>query len=182
MKEEGGDLSVIGFDSKLPEFLPLWAKANGVDLVSEDGRTAQLDDPAVLEALTWAVSIYDAQGGFAAVKAYRDSADFFGEGNQFATNTLGAMPFEQWYINVLSDVSPDAPMAFDTVKDRQGATLAYSTGSAWGTARRKRQPRGGVPLGTRDDDRRSMGGGRERTAGVAKRGGQALHRRPDRKC
>jgi multiple sugar transport system substrate-binding protein len=131
MKEEGGKVSVIGFDSKLPEFLPLWAKANGVDLISEDGRTAQLDDPAVLEALTWAVSIYDAQGGFAAVKAYRDAADFFGEGNQFATNTLGAMPFEQWYVNVLSDVSPDAPMAFDTVKDRQGATLAYSTGSAW---------------------------------------------------
>ncbi|HEX5858993.1 MAG TPA: ABC transporter substrate-binding protein [Microbacterium sp.] len=131
MKEEGGKLSVIGFDSKLPEFLPLWAKANGVDLISEDGRTAQLDDPAVLEALTWAVSIYDAQGGFAAVKAYRDAADFFGEGNQFATDTLGAMPFEQWYVNVLSDVSADAPMAFDTVKDRQGATLAYSTGSAW---------------------------------------------------
>lgn len=130
-KEEGGKVSVIGFDSKLPEFLPLWAKANGVDLISADGRTAQLDDPAVLEALTWAVSIYDAQGGFAAVKAYRDAADFFGEGNQFATNTLGAMPFEQWYVNVLSDVSPDAPMAFDTVKDRQGATLAYSTGSAW---------------------------------------------------
>jgi multiple sugar transport system substrate-binding protein len=130
-KEEGGKVSVIGFDSKLPEFLPLWAKANGVDLISEDGRTAQLDDPAVLEALTWAVSIYDAQGGFAAVKAYRDAADFFGEGNQFATNTLGAMPFEQWYVNVLSDVSPDAPMAFDTVKDRQGSTLAYSTGSAW---------------------------------------------------
>ena len=64
-KEEGGKVSVIGFDSKLPEFLPLWAKANGVDLISEDGRTAQLDDPAVLEALTWAVSIYDAQGGFA---------------------------------------------------------------------------------------------------------------------
>ena len=41
------------------------------------------------------------------------------------------MPFEQWYVNVLNDVSPDAPMAFDTVKDRQGATLAYSTGSAW---------------------------------------------------
>ena len=131
MKEEGGKLSVIGFDSKLPEFLPLWAKANGVDLISEDGRTAQLDDPAVVEALTWAVSIYDAQGGFAAVKAYRDAADFFGEGNQFATETLGAMPFEQWYVNVLNDVSPDAPMAFDTVKDRQGATLAYSTGSAW---------------------------------------------------
>ncbi len=64
---------------------------------------------------SWAVGIYDDQGGFSAVKAFRDSADFFGEGNQFATNVLGAMPMEQWYINVLNDVSPDAPMAFDTV-------------------------------------------------------------------
>jgi multiple sugar transport system substrate-binding protein len=127
----GGGLGVIGYDSKLPEFMPLWAKANGVDLISEDGKTAQLDDPAVIEALEWAVSIYDDQGGFSAVKAFRDSADFFGEGNQFATGVLGAMPMEQWYVNVLNDVSPDAPMAFDTVHARGGDTLAYASGSAW---------------------------------------------------
>ena len=127
----GGGLSVIGYDSKLPEFMPLWAKANGVDLISEDGRTAQLDEPAVVEAIEWAVSIYDDQGGFSAVKAYRDSADFFGEGNQFATSTLGAMPMEQWYVNVLNDVSPAAPLTFDTMHARGGDTLAYASGSAW---------------------------------------------------
>ena len=131
MAMDGGDLSVIGYDSKLPEFLPLWAKANGADLISEDGRTAQLDDPAVVEALEFAVSIYDAQGGFGEVKALRDSADFFGDGNQFASGSLGAMPMEQWYVNVLNDVSPDAPMAFDTVRDLQGEPLAWASGSAW---------------------------------------------------
>lgn len=90
---DGRKLSVIGYDSKLPEFFPLWAKANGVDLLSADGREANLDDPGAIEALEWAVSIYDAQGGFGDVKAYRDSADFFGEGNQFATDVLGAMPW-----------------------------------------------------------------------------------------
>lgn len=130
-KSDGGRLSVIGVDSKLPEFLPLWAKANGVDLISADGKTAQLDAPEVVEALEWAVSIYDDQGGFSAVKAYRDSADFFGAGNQFATGVLGAMPMEQWYVNVLNDVSPDAAMEFDTVRDRNGETLAYAAGSAW---------------------------------------------------
>jgi multiple sugar transport system substrate-binding protein len=127
----GGKLKVIGYDSKLPEFLPLWAHANGVDILSEDGRTAQLNDPAVVEALTWAVGIYDEQGGFAKVKAYRDSADFFGEGNQFATNVLGAMPMEQWYLNVVNDVSPDAPMAYSTVMDRDNNPIAFSSGSAW---------------------------------------------------
>ena len=131
MKMDGGDLATIGYDSKLPEFLPLWAKANGVDLISEDGRTAQLDDPAVVEALESAVSVYDAQGGFGEVKALRDSADFFGDGNQFASGTLGAMPMEQWYVSVLNDVSPDAPMAFDTVRDLQGEPIAWASGSAW---------------------------------------------------
>jgi multiple sugar transport system substrate-binding protein len=131
MKMQGGNLATIGYDSKLPEFLPLWAKANGADLISEDGRTAQLDDPAVVEALEFAVSVYDAQGGFGEVKALRDSADFFGDGNQFASGTLGAMPMEQWYVNVLNDVSPDAPMAFDTVRDLQGEPIAWASGSAW---------------------------------------------------
>ena len=50
------------------------------------------------------------------MKAYRDSADFFGKGNQFATNMLGAMPMEQWYVNVLNDVSPNAAMSFSLFK------------------------------------------------------------------
>ena len=137
---KGGDLATIGYDSKLPEFLPLWAKANGADLISADGRTAQLDDPAVVEALEWAVSVYDVQGGFGEVKALRDSADFFGDGNQFASGTLGAMPMEQWYVNVLNDVSPDAPMAFDTVRDRQGEPLAWASGSAWAIPKGSPEP------------------------------------------
>jgi multiple sugar transport system substrate-binding protein len=140
MKTSGGKLSVIGFDSKMPEFLPLWAKANGADLISEDGKTAQLDDPKVVEALKFAVSIYDAQGGFSKVKAYRDSADFFGGGNQFASGTLGTMPMEQWYVNVLNDVSPKAPVAFDTFRDKQGQPLAFASGSAWGIPKGSSNP------------------------------------------
>jgi multiple sugar transport system substrate-binding protein len=140
MRTDGGKLSVIGFDSKLPEFLPLWAKANGVDLISDDGRTATLDQPEVVEALKFAVGIYDAQGGFSDVKAFRDSADFFGEGNQFAVGSLGAMPMEQWYVNVLNDVSPAAPMAFDTVRTRDGEPIAYASGSAWAIPKGSKNP------------------------------------------
>ena len=64
---------MIGYDSKLPEFLPLWAKSNGAELLSSDGRNAQLNDPKVVEALEWAVGIYDAQGGFSTVKAVRET-------------------------------------------------------------------------------------------------------------
>lgn len=134
LRTDGGTLSVIGFDSKLPEFLPLWSKAVGADLLSEDGRTAQLDAPEVVESLEWAVGIYEAQGGFPAVKTFRDSADFFGAGNQFATDALGAMPMEQWYINVLNESSPDAPMAFDAVR-RPTATRSRSRPAPPGRSR-----------------------------------------------
>jgi multiple sugar transport system substrate-binding protein len=139
-RTDGGGLGVIGFDSKLPEFLPLWAKANGVDLISEDGRTASLDQAEVVEALEFAVGIYEDQGGFSDVKAFRDSADFFGEGNQFAVGTLGAMPMEQWYVNVLNEVSPDAPMAFDTVRSKEGEPIAFASGSAWAIPKGSQNP------------------------------------------
>jgi len=130
-KQAGGKVSVIGYDSKLPEFLPLWAKANGADLISADGRKAQLDDPRVVQALEFAAGIYRDQGGFAGVKTFRDSADFFGKGNQFAAGTLGAMPMENWYVNTLNEVSPSAPLAFDTVRDTSGTPLAFTSGNAW---------------------------------------------------
>lgn len=130
-RQDGGKISVIGYDSKLPEFLPLWVHANGGALISDDGRTAELDSPEVVEALKFAVGIYDEQGGFGEVKAYRDSADFFGDGNQFAIHTLGAMPMEQWYVNVLNEVSPDVDMAFDAFRDKEGNPFSWASGSAW---------------------------------------------------
>lgn len=130
-KNDGGKLSVIGFDSKLPEFLPIWAHSNGASPVSDDGRKAQLDSPKMVEALEFAANIYKDEGGFSAVKSFRDSADFFGKGNQFASNSLGAMPMEQWYVNILSDVSPSAPVDFTTIKTKDGSPTSYATGSAW---------------------------------------------------
>jgi multiple sugar transport system substrate-binding protein len=131
LQGSGDEISVIGVDSKMPEFFPLWAKANGVDLISEDGRTANLNDPKAVEALDFAVNVYDVQGGFAPVKAFRDSADFFGAENQFASNQLGSMWMEQWYVNVLNDVSPDATISFDTFRTPEGEPLAFASGSAW---------------------------------------------------
>lgn len=127
----GSTLTRMGFDSKLPEFLPLWAKANGADLLSADGRTAQLNDPKVVEALEFAVSIYDAQGGFAAMKGFRDTWDFFGAGNQVAADQIGFWPMEQWYMSFLAGVSPDAPLAFKAFTDKEGNPLTYVTSSAY---------------------------------------------------
>lgn len=136
----GNNLTRIGFDPKLPEFLPLWAEANGVSLISEDGRTAQLNDPRVVEALEFAYSLLGTPGGYAPFKAFRDTWDFFGGQNQVVADQIGFWPMEQWYMNVLAGVSPDSPVAFKAFTDREGNPLSYSTGSAWAIPRGASNP------------------------------------------
>jgi len=128
---EDGKLTRIGFDPKLPEFLPLWAAANGAMLISEDGRTANLNDPRVVEALEFTNSLHEAAGGRQNFLAFRDTWDFFGSQNMFAADQLGVMPMEQWYLNVLSDVSPNAPLAFKQFTDREGNPLSFAGGNTW---------------------------------------------------
>jgi multiple sugar transport system substrate-binding protein len=130
-KVDGDTLTRIGFDPKLPEFLPLWAMANGVSLLSEDGRTAQLNDPAIVEALEFTAGLHEASGGREPFMAFRDTWDFFGSNNQFVADQLGVFPMEQWYLNVLSEASPDAPVAFKAFTDRQGNPITYATGNTW---------------------------------------------------
>src|SRR5829696_5601052 len=134
-KTDGGKLARIGFDPKLPEFLPLWAKANGASIISDDGKTSQLEDPKVAEALEYAASLVKAHGTNADFLDFRGNSpsgkDFFGPGNQFAADTVGAFPMEQWYLNVLADNSPDEKLDFQPFKDRQGNPISFSGGSTW---------------------------------------------------
>ncbi|MGI5397447.1 extracellular solute-binding protein [Streptomyces sp. CA-251251] len=140
-KSAGGKLTRIGFDPKIPEFFPLWAKANGADLISADGRTAQLDSPEAVEALTYATGLIDAQGGWGRFKSLRDSFDQFGSKNQFARDQIGAMPMEDWYVDVLAEASPDTQLATGVFEDRRGRTLNWTSGFGWA-----------IPRGTRHLD------------------------------
>jgi multiple sugar transport system substrate-binding protein len=130
-KKNGKNLARIGFDPKIPEFLPLWAKANGVEMLSDNGKKANLDDPQVVAALEYTMSLVDAQGGWGAVKSFRDSFDFFGEKNPFASDQLAAFPMEDWYLNVLADTSPKVQFTVAPFTDEQGKPVDWATGSAW---------------------------------------------------
>ncbi|MGW0086714.1 extracellular solute-binding protein [Streptomyces sp. NPDC003393] len=129
-KAAGHRITRIGFDPKLPEFLPLWAKANGADLVHPDG-SPNLDDPRIVEALTYALSLIDEQGGWSRFKAFRDTWDLFGSGNQFVKNQAGAFPWEGWYVNVLVQASPKVDLRSIPFTDRHGKPISFENGSAW---------------------------------------------------
>jgi multiple sugar transport system substrate-binding protein len=121
----GGKVTRIGFDPKIPEFFIMWAHADGVDLLSADGKTANLDDPKAVEALQYTMSLIDEQGGWNRFKSFRDTWDFFGAKNQVASDQVGAWPMESWYWNVMADNSPDVDVAAVPFTDRQGKPFTY---------------------------------------------------------
>ena len=131
-KETDGKPSTIGFDPKVPEFLPLWTMINGGSIVAADGKPT-LNDPKVVEALQFAVDLVNAQGGWANFKSFRDTWDFFGAGNEFAKgkDQIGAMPFEQWYVNVLAGFGDSIDLSAVPIKAKDGSAITMATGSAF---------------------------------------------------
>ncbi|MFT7840344.1 extracellular solute-binding protein [Saccharothrix sp. BKS2] len=134
---DGGKIRRIGFDPKMPEFLPLWAKANGAELA---GPGARLDDPRVVEAVRATTELVDRQGGWASFKAFRDTFDLFGAANHYATGQLAAMPMDSWYLNTLATNSPDVDVTVAPFTDREGNPLTDSNGSAWAIPKGARHP------------------------------------------
>ena len=128
---EDGTLNRIGLDPKLPEFLPLWSWANDAPMISEDGLQAQLDQPGVAEALSFATSLHEPAGGRISFVDFRDTWDFFGASNQYATDQLAGMPMEQWYLNVLSEVSPDDEITVRPFQTRNGEDITWADGNSW---------------------------------------------------
>jgi len=133
LKKDGKKIKVLGFDPKMPEFLPLWAKINGVDILSPDGKTSNLDDPKVAEALTFARDLILAHGSapdfFAAREAL--SPDFFGKGNPIAGGVLGGFPIEVFFLNVMAANSPDVDITVLTPKTKDGQPVTLATGLTW---------------------------------------------------
>ena len=132
--KDGDKITRLGIDPKLPDFLPLWAGANGAKILSDDGKESLLDDPKVAEALEFTAGLIKAHGTAAAFTDFRSTGPgsaFFGEENQFTEDSLGAMPMEQWYLNVMAGDTPDEEVTFAPFKDRQGNAITLAGGSAW---------------------------------------------------
>ncbi|SCG37220.1 extracellular solute-binding protein [Micromonospora humi] len=137
----GGRLSRIGIDPKIPEFLPMWARANGAEMISADGTKPNLTDPKVVEALTTGVRLVQDQGGWGKFKSFRDTFDFFGAQNPLAKNQMVAWPMEEWFLNQAAKNSPKAELVVKPFVDRQGKPLSMSSGQAWVLTKGAKNPK-----------------------------------------
>jgi multiple sugar transport system substrate-binding protein len=110
---------------------PMWVAAAGGSLLSEDGKTAQLDQQPVIDALTFTKSIIDAHGGLTEFKdRIGQTGDFFGAENQFVGDLEAAFPMQQWYLNVLAGASPDTKFSALPFKTKDGTPMTYAEGDA----------------------------------------------------
>ena len=137
---EGSKIGRIGYDPKLPDAFPLWVRANGAEILNEDG-SPNLDDPKAVEALQYTVGLVNAQGGWTKFKAFRDSFDIFGEENPLTEGTILGFPMENWYVNVLRDSIPAGlELSATPFTDRQGKPVSTLGGSAWAVPKGAKNP------------------------------------------
>ena len=73
----------------------------------------------------------DAQAGYAKVKSFTDSFDFFGEKNQFVKDQVGSQVVAQWYVNVLTPYVEDVEISATPFKDASGQPFAVASGSSF---------------------------------------------------
>jgi multiple sugar transport system substrate-binding protein len=128
---QNGKLKTIGFDPKLPEFFPIWVKANGGAILSPNGLKAELNSPQDIQALTFAVSLINEEGGYSKFLTYRNTWNYFGDNNPFAEGQVGVTPFENWMYNVIASTSPKVQVTAEPFTDRKGHVIDYETGSVW---------------------------------------------------
>jgi len=129
--DNSGNLTRIGFDPKIPEFFPLWVKWFGDDIISKNGLHAKLNTPHAIQALTYAVSIINAEGGWNKFKSFRDTFDFFGKQNPLVKDQLGFWPMESFIYNVFSNNSPNADLVAKFFTNHKGGPITYFSGNAW---------------------------------------------------
>ncbi len=129
--QANGNVTRIGIDPKIPEFLAMWVRAAGGQMISDDGREVMLDTPEVAQALEFAYSLIQAHGSTSAFYDFRNTWDFFGAENQVAADQIGGWPQEQWYLNVLAGNSPDDEITVRPFVGQDGEVVTLADGNSW---------------------------------------------------
>ncbi|HSU37421.1 MAG TPA: extracellular solute-binding protein [Propionibacteriaceae bacterium] len=138
-KASGGNPSTLGIDAQPTGQAGLWMLGLGGQIIGEDGAPT-LDNPNNVKAIDFLKQITDAQGGYAKVKSFTDSFDFFGKKNQFVEDQVGAEVVPQWFVNVLSPFAEDVEISAVPFKDASGQPFAVASGSAFVIPEKAKNP------------------------------------------
>ncbi|HEX6443610.1 MAG TPA: hypothetical protein VF053_00865 [Streptosporangiales bacterium] len=129
-KQKGNVPSTLGFDPQPTGQWQMWMLGLGGQIVDKNGKPT-LDNPNNVYPLEMLKKITDAQGGYAKLKSFTDSFDFFGDNNQYVKNQVGAEVDAQWYPNVLSPFKNKISIETVPFKDKNGKPVTYAGGTSF---------------------------------------------------
>jgi multiple sugar transport system substrate-binding protein len=129
-KASGNNPSTLGFDPQATGQAGLWLLAYGGGVIGSDGKPT-LDDPKNEKGLEVLKQITDAQGGYAKMKSFTDSFDFFGKNNQYVKDQVGAEVDAQWYVNVLTPFVSSVDIGAVPFKDSSGNPFTVASGTSF---------------------------------------------------
>lgn len=129
-QQSGGVPTRLGLDPQATPQANLWMLGLGGRMVDKSGQPT-LDDPANEYPLDVLKRITDAQGGYAKLKSFTDTFDFFGAKNQFVRDQVGALAVPQYYPNVLSEYQKQIDISAVPFRDKDGKPVTVTGGQAF---------------------------------------------------
>lgn len=129
VQKDGDTILRWGFDTKLQAgTIYMWGQGNGGQFFDGEGNPT-FDDEKIVDALTWGIKTYDAQGGYG---DYQSVASTWQGDEQFARGQVATTIYESWMLGIIGRVAPDLDFTVLGVKQHGGADLISSTGgNAW---------------------------------------------------
>jgi len=130
LKQSGGSIQRWGLDHKLQAgYLYLWGDANGGSFISDDAKKVTFNDPKNVDALSWGVNNYDAQGGYT---AYSSVSSTWQGDEQFARGQVAMTLYENWMLGIIARVAPNLNFEVVPIKKRgDDGMVSFSGGPAW---------------------------------------------------
>ncbi len=115
IKKNGPDMVQIGFDPTRGNGTPSWLQANGVKILSDDGRKATFDGAQAIETLEWLKKIYNqVDGGKAAVDAFQKNSSSKVSGSSFGAYENGkalSLNNGNWEADAIRRANKQLPLA-----------------------------------------------------------------------
>ncbi|MFQ6131360.1 MAG: extracellular solute-binding protein [Armatimonadota bacterium] len=140
-RDEEGRITRIGF---IPNYgnswLYLYGWQNGGRFMSDDGRTCTLNDPRIVEALTYVTEVYDSLGGVKETDAFAASFQA-GELDPFLTDKVALVINGNWNLDAIGRHRPDMNFGVAPAPVPEGHPyVTWSGGFSWAIPVGARQP------------------------------------------
>jgi multiple sugar transport system substrate-binding protein len=125
-----GAPTVMGLDPNMPGNAASWFLTFGGKIMDSNGKPT-LDNPNNIKALNFLKQIFDAQGGYDKATSFKNTFDYFGNDNQFATDQVAAEFNQEWYPNVLTGNIKAVDLSAVPLMDPDGKPIGMADGDAF---------------------------------------------------